>query len=100
MHKPRLVRKKGVVNDFSGTDAALWSRVEQAHVAFQAGNFDDALSLYNDIFADLDNDNPLLPLLSYNIGLAYENSGDQSKALIYYAKLAGYKGFEVKIIKA
>ena len=96
----RVELLKGVVSDFSGTDAALWSRVEQAHVAFQAGNFDDALSLYNDIFADLDNDNPLLPLLSYNIGLAYENSGDHSKAQTFYAKLAGYKGFEVKGLMA
>ena len=30
----RVELLQGVVNDFSGTDAALWSRVEQAHVAF------------------------------------------------------------------
>jgi predicted negative regulator of RcsB-dependent stress response len=96
----RVALLQGVVDDFSGTDAALWSQVEQAHVAFQAANYDDALSLYNDIFDDLDSDSPLLPLLSYNIGLAYENGGERGKALTYYAKLAGYKGFEVKGLMA
>ncbi len=96
----RVELLKGVVDNFSGTDAALWSQIEQAHVAFKAANYDDALSLYNDVFDDLGSDSPLLPLLSYNIGLAYENSGDLSKALTYYAKLAGYKGFEVKGLMA
>lgn len=90
----------GVINDFSGSDAALWSRIELAHLAFQAGNYEKALPLYNSINADLDGDSPLLPLLSYNIGLAYENSGDQKKALAYYTKLAGFKGFEVKGLMA
>lgn len=96
----RLELLKGVVDDFSGTDAARWSQIEQAHLAFQAANYDDALSLYNEIFDDLGSDSPLLPLLSYNIGLAYENSADHSKALTYYTKLAGYKGFEIKGLMA
>ncbi|MEN8134192.1 MAG: tetratricopeptide repeat protein [Thermodesulfobacteriota bacterium] len=96
----RVELLQGVVNDFSRTDAALWSQVEQAHLAFQDEKYEEALSLYNDIFADLDSDSPLLPLLSYNMGLAYENSGEQSKALTYYAQLAGYKGFEVKGLMA
>ncbi|MCK4837278.1 MAG: tetratricopeptide repeat protein [Desulfobulbaceae bacterium] len=92
----RVELLQGVVNDFSGTDAAVWSKVEQAHVAFKAANYDEALSLYNDIFDDLASDSPLLPLLSYNMGLAYENNGDNNKALIYYAQLSGYKGFAAK----
>ena len=89
-----------MVNDYSGTDAALWSRIEQAHMAFKAANYDDALALYNDIFSDLGSDNPLLPLLSYNIGLAYENSGERDKSLVSYTKLAGYEGFAVKGLMA
>lgn len=96
----RVQLLKKVSDDFSGTNAALWSQVEQAHVAFQAGSYDTALAIYNDVFDDLDDASPLLPLLSYNMGLAYENNGDYSKALINYTKLAGYKGFEVKGLMA
>lgn len=96
----RVELLQGVVNDFSGTDGALWSRIEQAHIAFKAANYDDALALYNDIFSDLGSDSPLRPLLSYNIGLAYENSGKQDKALAFYTKLAGYEGFAVKGLMA
>lgn len=96
----RVELLQGVVNDFSGTDAALWSLVEQAHVAFAAGNYDSALALYSDVFGDLAKDSPLRPLLCYNMGLAYENNGDVDNALIYYAKLASFKGFEIRGLMA
>jgi len=85
-----------VATEFSGTDAARWSRIEQGHLAFKGGDYDAALVIYNEILDDLDDDSPLLPLLVYNIGLAHENSGAKDQALKYYARLAEYKGFEVK----
>lgn len=91
---------KGVVEDFAGTEAARWSNIEQAHVALQAGDYAAALSLYNRVMSDLDSDSPLLPLMSYNVGLTYENSGDVDKALAYYKKLAAFKGFEVRGLMA
>ena len=71
-----------------------------AHIDFKSENYGDALTLYLDIVSELDDDSHLLPLLNYNIGLAYENSGDHDNALGYYAKLAGYKGFKVKGLMA
>jgi predicted negative regulator of RcsB-dependent stress response len=91
---------KNVENEFAGTGAALWSRIELAHIDFKSENYGDALTLYLDIVSELDDDSHLLPLLNYNIGLAYENSGDHDNALGYYAKLAGYKGFKVKGLMA
>lgn len=92
----RLELLTAVVSNYSGTEAALWSRVEQAHLAFKAGKQEDALTAYNEIFADLDSDSPLVPLLNYNIALAYENNGNADQALSYYAKLSSAKGFETK----
>ena len=96
----RIELLKNVEQDFSGTEAALWSKIEQAHLSSQAGNYEDALVIYNELLGDIDADSPLKPLLQYNIGLAYENSGDLDNALGHYAKLAGFKGFEVKAIIA
>jgi predicted negative regulator of RcsB-dependent stress response len=96
----RLEMLKEVTESFSGTGAALWSRVEQAHIAVQAGNYELGISEYNDILDDIDSWNPLSPLITYNIGLAYENSGEQDKALKFYARLAAYSGFEVKGLMA
>jgi predicted negative regulator of RcsB-dependent stress response len=94
----RIELLKNVEKDFSGTESALWSRIEQAHLSAQAGNHDDALLAYNDLLDDINADNPLKPLLHYNIGLAYENSGEPDKALRNYVKLAGFKGFEAKAL--
>jgi predicted negative regulator of RcsB-dependent stress response len=96
----RVALLQDVAADFPGTDAALWSQVEQAHVAFQGGNYDEALALYNEALGALAGDSPLLPLLSYNMGLAYENSGRHGLALTCYEKLAAYKGFEVRGLMA
>ena len=96
----RLERLKEVKENFSGTGAALWSRVEQAHLAVQSGNYEQAIAEYIDILDDIDSGSPLLPLVTYNLGLAYENSGAPDKALRHYARLAAFKGFEVKGLMA
>ncbi|MFN2365975.1 MAG: YfgM family protein [Desulfurivibrionaceae bacterium] len=92
----RIALLKEVATEFSGTDAAVWSRIEQGHVAFKNGEYDKALAVYNEVADDLSGDSPLLPLLTYNTGIAQENSGALDQALQSYAELAGYKGFAVK----
>jgi predicted negative regulator of RcsB-dependent stress response len=96
----RVELLQNVEADFSGTGSALWSRIELAHIDFKSGNYEDALNQYLDIVSDIDDDSPLLPLLSYNIGLAYENSNNNENALKYYAELARLKGFEIKGLMA
>jgi predicted negative regulator of RcsB-dependent stress response len=96
----RIELLKNVEKDFSDTESALWSRIEQAHLAARNGSHEDALFLYNDILDDINTDNPIKPLLYYNIGLAYENSGDHDKALKNYLELAGFNGFAAKALIA
>lgn len=96
----RIELLQNVGADFPGTGSALWSRIELAHLDFKSGNYEAALNQYLDIVSDIDDDSPLLPLLSYNIGLAYENSNNIENALKYYAELAQLKGFEIKGLMA
>ena len=96
----RVELLKNIEKNFSGTEAALWSRIEQGHISFQSGSHEEALSIYNELLGDINADNPLKPLLNYNIGLAYENNGALDKALRHYTKLARFEGFEVKALIA
>ena len=92
----RVELLKNVEKDFSGTEASFWSRVEQGHIALGSEDYQGALSIYNELLDDISSDNPIRPLLNYNIGLAYENSGDTDNALRYYRKLSDFEGFSVK----
>ena len=92
----RVELLKNVEKDFSGTEASFWSRVEQGHIALKSEDYDGALAIYNDLLDDISTDNPIRPLLNYNIGLTYENSGDKDNALRHYSKLSGFEGFNVK----
>jgi predicted negative regulator of RcsB-dependent stress response len=96
----RIELLRNVAAEFPRTDAAIWSRIEQGHIAFKDGDYDKALAVYNEVADDLDRDNPLKPLLTYNIGLAYENNGAPDQALRAYATLARYQGFAVKGLMA
>ncbi len=96
----RIEMLKDVSEKFSDTGAAIWSRIEQAHLLVQDENYEQAIAEYHKILDDIDSNNPLSPLITYNVGLAYENSGDPDKALKQFARLADYSGFEVKGLMA
>jgi predicted negative regulator of RcsB-dependent stress response len=89
----RATAVKEVVAEFAGTDASLWGRLELAHVDYQAGNFEQAVSQYKDIATDLPSDSDLLPLVTYSLGYAYEQLQDADNALRYYQSLTKMIGF-------
>ncbi|MBU0481986.1 MAG: tetratricopeptide repeat protein [Proteobacteria bacterium] len=84
-----------VATDFPGTEAALWSEMEQGHRAFEKGDYPAALSKYKAVESDLAGDSPLRPLLFSSLGLAYENNNELEQAMIYYRKLDSFKGFRL-----
>lgn len=96
----RIELLQNVAAEFPRTAAAMWSRIEQGHIAFADGDYDKALAIYTDVADALDSDSPLLPLLTYNIGLGRENGGEPDRALEAYADLAAYDGFAVKGLMA
>jgi predicted negative regulator of RcsB-dependent stress response len=89
----RAAAMQEVIAEFGGTNASLWGRLELAHVDYQAGNFEQAVSQYKDIAADLPSDSDLLPLVTYSLGYAYEQLQDADNALRYYQSLTKMIGF-------
>jgi len=82
-----------VVNQFSGTDAALWAQLELAHIDYQAGNYKVAVKKYQAVLDNLAADNALLPLITYSLGQSYEQLHDNDNALKQYQALSQMPGF-------
>ena len=87
---PALVQ---VGEKYSRTSSALWSQVELANIDFKAGNLDGAIARYRAVLADLDEDNPLYPLVELSIAQSLETKGDLETALAAYRALSEMDGF-------
>jgi predicted negative regulator of RcsB-dependent stress response len=82
-----------VISDYSGTDGALWSRLELAHIDFQEGRFEEAIAEYEKILGEISADNSLVPLVKMNLAQSYENVVQYDQAITQYSKLKVSSGF-------
>lgn len=89
-----------VVDDYAGTGAALWSRLEQGDLAAKDKNYQGALTLYSGVYQDLSSDSTLKPMLEFVLAQTYENLGQLDKAMDYYRKLAEHKSFTMVALPA
>lgn len=82
-----------VIEQYSSTSAALWSRVELAHLDYQAARFQEAATRYETILEKLPGDSSLAPLVRLNLAQSYEELADYDKALGQYQLLKEITGF-------
>ena len=90
----RTLMLASVVNDYSRTDAARWSRLELAHLDYQEGRFDAAIAKYEEIIDKLSTDSSLLPLVRTNLAQSYEEIGQYEQAIAQYNLLKKSIGFK------
>ena len=83
-----------VVAEYSGTDAALWGKLELAHLDYEEGAFDAAVAKYEEIAAKLPADSSLVPLVRINLAQSYEEAGQHDQAIIQYNLLKNITGFK------
>ncbi len=83
----------GVAEEFGGTPAALWSKIELAQLAKEKGDYAKAISVFLAVREKISAKSPLMPLVVAGLAAASEKSGDQDKALAYYEELAALEGF-------
>jgi len=101
--KDSAARLQGLVKvaeDYSGTGAAVWGRLEQANQASLDKKYQEALTLYSGVYDDLDADSPLRPLVEYALAQTQENGGQLDQAMTYYNKLAERKSFKTIALPA
>ena len=85
---------ESVVNDYSRTEAALWARVELAHLDFREGRFTEAAGKYEAVIKKLSKEAPLLPLVRMNLAESYEEAGQYDQAIAQYSLLKMIVGFK------
>ena len=89
---------ENVVKDYGRTNAALWSRIELAHLDYKEGRYDAAAAKYEKVLDKLPAANPLVPLTRLNLAQSYEQIDQYDKALAQYdllKKSPGWRGFSL-----
>jgi len=90
----RVELLQGVVAEYPGSDAAVWSKTELAHADYDGGKFIDAAKKYEEVLNDLSSDNPLTPMVQFSLAQTYEAANEYDKALSAYTRLLTFPGFE------
>ncbi|WP_167505803.1 tetratricopeptide repeat protein [Desulfosediminicola flagellatus] len=84
-----------VVDNYSGTDSAVWATVELAHLEMKTKNYDAAATMYADIHNSLKADNPLFGLTLFSLAQAEEAKKDYEAALAGFEKLKDLDGYQL-----
>jgi len=82
-----------VISDYGRTDAALWAKLELAHLDYNEGKYEAASAKYKETVDALSADNPLVPLARLNLAQSYEQAGQYEQAITQYNLLKKSTGF-------
>lgn len=89
----RIEQLKKVVDQYSGSGAALWGEVTLAQQMLEDGQYQEAVNKYNGIISDVSDDNPIYPLIRHDLARAYELKGEPENSLKQYTALRDIDGF-------
>lgn len=89
----RLSQLKALSAKYGKSGSGLWGIIEQGHLAFKDGKFQEAANLYESVLRSVSVGSPLQALVQFNLAQAYENLPDQAKAKAAYQALAKTPGF-------
>jgi predicted negative regulator of RcsB-dependent stress response len=84
-----------VIKEYSGSGAAMWSRITLAHEQVEKKDYAKAQEELAAIKKDLDKSNPLFPLVLFDLGQVYEMNGELDNALSQYTTLREIPGFVI-----
>jgi len=96
----RQEQLRKVQADFGSTGSSLWAEIELAHIAHDAGNYDEAIAGYRKVLGEISSSSPVFPLVQLNLAQAFEDKKMPDEALSAYEKLAGKKGFSAEAFLA
>lgn len=82
-----------VGKEYGGTGAALWSVIEEAHLAYESGDLAGAVRGYEAALKELSSKNPVQPLVQMDLAQAYTEQQAYGKAIALYEKIKSTAGF-------
>lgn len=83
-----------VADEFDGTDAALWARINRAHMLLNDANMSEAHAEFVSIREDIGRKSLLHPLVTVGIAQSAEAAGNFGKAAEEYEALIDIEGYE------
>jgi len=83
-----------VISDFSGTQSALWAKVEIAQIQINDKKYEESLQVYNEVRKEIKQENPLYPLVTFGIAQAEEALQNYQPAVTAYTTLKTITGYE------
>ena len=90
----RVLALQGVLDEFAGTDSALWAQVEIANLQMEAKEFEKAQVTYNAIVDATKENDSLYPLALFGQAQAFEGSEKFDEARVAYMKLKDIVGYK------
>ena len=87
---------QNVINDYSRTDAALWSKLELGHIDYQDSRFEEASARFKEILDELSPSSSLIPLARLSLAQSYEEGGQFDQAITQYNLLKKEVGFTLQ----
>lgn len=89
-----------VTDRYGSTSSGIWAKVELARLSVAQGEQDRAVEELYAVKRSIAKNNPVMPLLLYNLGALHENRKEAEQAIGAYSELAAYSGFEAIAYKA
>ncbi|MEJ2058829.1 MAG: tetratricopeptide repeat protein [Desulfofustis sp.] len=90
----KLDQLAGVAEEFDGTDAALWARINRAQMLLDNSNMSEAHAEFLSIRQDLGKTSLLYPLVTVGLAESAEAAGNYAEAADEYAALNDIEGYE------
>jgi len=89
-----------LIDEYGSAPAALWGRIELAHLSVEKGDLEKAIQQFNDVKNNVPARSPVTPLVLYALGALHENMNELDKAVAAFSELSGFKGFEASSSEA
>ncbi|ADH85424.1 YfgM family protein [Desulfurivibrio alkaliphilus] len=83
-----------VASSYRRTGAGIWSRIELAHLARDAGDLEGAAQAYQELLGTISRRDARRPMVQLSLAQVLSELGQDEQALRYYRELAETPGFE------
>lgn len=90
----KIDQLKSVSSKYPRTSSAVWAKINAAHEMIKTDQKDEALTIYHDVLADIDESSPLYPLVILSLAQGQEIIGNYTEAAAEFEKVKNIEGYQ------
>lgn len=83
-----------VSSTYARTSSAQWAKIYAAHEMIKTEQKNEALAIYQDILADIDESSPLYPLVTLSLAQGLEIIGNYTEAAAAFENVKNVEGYQ------